>query len=234
MNGQISNDQEFLEDDQRVRPSENQPTPIVQNIYPEKEIQTKEVQTKEIQTIHTKEIQTQVNTVVADEGTKARVNQILRQMDSDRPNYSLGQSFNPPDNLGANTLDIGGGSFTVNRHGAITGGSLDIGSGNFTVSAGGDAVVRGNFTVSGSQTLQAPGGSSSRWLCRPLRSSALYGAARHYRVEHFRRHIHSRDSGLWRHGDEPYRGLGNCNVRESFHRLETCRYRYLPASVMSS
>ena len=152
MNGQISNDQEFLEDDQRVRPSENQPTPIVQNIYPEKEIQTKEVQTKEIQTIHTKEIQTQVNTVVADEGTKARVNQILRQMDSDRPNYSLGQSFNPPDNLGANTLDIGGGSFTVNRHGAITGGSLDIGSGNFTVSAGGDAVVRGNFTVSGSQT----------------------------------------------------------------------------------
>ncbi|UMX47940.1 MAG: NYN domain-containing protein [Candidatus Nealsonbacteria bacterium DGGOD1a] len=175
MNGQISNDQEFLEDDQRVRPSENQPAPIVQNIYPEKEIQTKEVQTKEIQTIHTKEIQTQVNTVVADEGTKARVNQILRQMDSDRPNYSLGQSYNPPDNLGANTLDIGGGSFTVNRHGAITGGSLDIGSGNFTVSAGGDAVVRGNFTVSGSQTYSGAAAFSATTTAAAL--SAIQGGS---------------------------------------------------------
>ncbi|MFZ3074315.1 MAG: NYN domain-containing protein, partial [Minisyncoccales bacterium] len=109
---------------------------------------------KEIQIIHTNTVvnNTNTNTVIADQETKNRLNQLLRQMDSDRPNYSLGQSFNPPDNLGANTLDIGGGSSTISRHGAITGSSLDIGRGNFTVSASGDAVVRGNFTVSGTQT----------------------------------------------------------------------------------
>jgi len=147
MNGQISNDQEFLEDDQRVRPSENQPVPIVQNIYPEKEIQTREVQTKEIQTIHTKEVQTKTETIVVDGGTKDRVEYISRQMDSDRPNYSLGQSFSLPSNLVGRRLGIGDTSdydnFTVDEDGNVNA---------QTLVAAGDVTVQGNFSVTGAQT----------------------------------------------------------------------------------
>jgi len=67
--------------------SESAPVPIVQNIYqniyPEKEIQT----------IHTKEVHIKTETIVVDKNTKDAVEHILRQLDSDRPNYSLGQVF---------------------------------------------------------------------------------------------------------------------------------------------
>jgi len=141
-----SNNQEFSEgltllEDQRVRPSENQPATIVQNIYPEREIQT-----KEIQTIHTKEVQIKTETIVVDGGTKDTVEHISRQLDSDRPNYSLGQVFSLPSNLDAKTLRIGDSSgvdFTVDRDG-------NAGTNNLNVA--GDAVIQGNLTVAGAQT----------------------------------------------------------------------------------
>jgi len=122
-------------------PFENVPATIVQNIYPEREIQT-----KEIQTIHTKEVQIKTETIVVDGGTKDTVEHISRQLDSDRPNYSLGQSFSLPSSLDAKTLRIGdspGVDFTVDRDG-------NAGTNNLNVA--GDAVIRGNLTVAGAQT----------------------------------------------------------------------------------
>ncbi len=146
MNDQISNDQGFSEgltllEDQRVRPSENQSPTIVQNVYPEREIQT-----KEIQTIHTKEVQIKTETIVVDRSTKDTVEHISRQLDSDRPNYSLGQVFSLPPSLDAKTLRIGDSSgvdFTVDRDG-------NAGTNNLNVA--GDAVIQGNLTVAGAQT----------------------------------------------------------------------------------
>ncbi len=146
INDQISNNQEFSEgltllEDQRVRPSENQSPTIIQNVYPEREIQT-----KEIQTIHTKEVQIKTETIVVDGGTKDTVEHISRQLDSDRPNYSLGQSFSLPSSLDAKTLRIGdspGVDFTVDRDG-------NAGTNNLNVA--GDAVIQGNLTVAGAQT----------------------------------------------------------------------------------
>ncbi len=146
INGQISNDQGFSEgltllEDQRVRPSENQSPTIIQNVYPEREIQT-----KEIQTIHTKEVQIKTETIVVDGGTKDTVEHISRQLDSDRPNYSLGQVFSLPSSLDAKTLRIGDSSgvdFTVDRDG-------NAGTNNLNVA--GDAVIQGNLTVAGAQT----------------------------------------------------------------------------------
>jgi hypothetical protein len=122
-------------------PFENVPATIVQNIYPEREIQT-----KEIQTIHTKEVQIKTETIVVDGGTKDTVEHISRQLDSDRPNYSLGQVFSLPSSLDAKTLRIGdslGVDFTVDRDG-------NAGTNNLNVA--GDAVIRGNLTVAGAQT----------------------------------------------------------------------------------
>ncbi len=122
-------------------PFENVPATIVQNIYPEREIQT-----KEIQTIHTKEVQIKTETIVVDGGTKDTVEHISRQLDSDRPNYSLGQSFSLPSSLDAKTLRIGDSSgvdFTVDRDG-------NAGTNNLNVA--GDAVIQGNLTVAGAQT----------------------------------------------------------------------------------
>jgi len=122
-------------------PFENVPATIVQNVYPEREIQT-----KEIQTIHTKEVQIKTETIVVDGGTKDTVEHISRQLDSDRPNYSLGQVFSLPSSLDAKTLRIGdslGVDFTVDRDG-------NAGTNNLNVA--GDAVIRGNLTVAGAQT----------------------------------------------------------------------------------
>ena len=146
INDQIPNDQFSegltLSEDQRVRPSENQPASIVQNIYPEREVQT-----KEIQTIHTKEVQTKTETIVVDGGTKDRVEHISRQMDSDRPNYSLGQSFSLPSSLVGRRLGIGNDSdydnFTVDEDGNVNA---------QTLVAAGDVTVQGNFSVTGAQT----------------------------------------------------------------------------------
>ncbi|MFA6376748.1 MAG: hypothetical protein WCX69_05095, partial [Candidatus Paceibacterota bacterium] len=67
------------------------PAQIIQNINP----------TREIQTIHT--VSNNINTVVVDTVTKSRVDQLLRQMNSDRPNYSTGQSVSLPANLVSKT-----------------------------------------------------------------------------------------------------------------------------------
>jgi len=123
------------------RPRENQtqtPTQIIQNINP-----TKEIQTKEIQTIHTNTVTEHINTVVIDEETKNKVNTLLRQLDSDRPNYSVGQSYALPANLLASTLNINSGAFSISAAG-------DANAQNITTEH--DLTVRGNFAVSGSQT----------------------------------------------------------------------------------
>jgi len=67
-------------------------------------------------------------------------------LDSDRPNYSLGQVFSLPSSLDAKTLRIGDSSgvdFTVDRDG-------NAGTNNLNVA--GDAVIQGNLTVAGAQT----------------------------------------------------------------------------------
>lgn len=122
-------------------PFESAPETIIQNVYPEREIQT-----KEIQTVHTKEVQIKTETIVVDGGTKNTVEHISRQLDSDRPNYSLGQVFSLPPSINAETLRIGdspGVDFTVDRDG-------NAGTNNLNVA--GDAVIRGNLTVAGAQT----------------------------------------------------------------------------------
>jgi len=110
---------------------------IIQNINP-----TKEIQTKEIQTIHTNTVTEHTNTVVVDEDTKNKVNLLLRQLDSDRPNYSVGQAYTLPANLLGTTLNIGAGSFTIGANG-------DANVQNLTAEH--DLTVRGNFSVTGSQ-----------------------------------------------------------------------------------
>jgi len=121
---------------------QNQPadtnTHIIQNINP-----TKEIQTKEIQTVHTNTVTEHTNTVVVDEDTKNKVNLLLRQLDSDRPNYSVGQTYALPANLLGSTLNIGAGNFTINASG-------DANAQNITTEH--DLTVRGNFSVTGTQT----------------------------------------------------------------------------------
>jgi len=117
-------------------PSVQPPAQIIQNINP-----TKEIQTKEIQTVKT--IETKTNTVVADQDLRDQVTRLTRQLNSDRPNYSVGQSYALPANLLAATLNIGNGAFTVSAAG-------DANAQNITAEH--DLVVRGNFTVAGAQT----------------------------------------------------------------------------------
>jgi len=76
---------------------------------------------------------TQTNTIVVDDATKAKVNQILRQLDSDRPNYSLGQSFTMPKNLSGDTINLASGKFLVDRDGNL--------------------ILQSNLSVAGAQTL---------------------------------------------------------------------------------
>ncbi|MFA6104947.1 MAG: tail fiber domain-containing protein [Victivallaceae bacterium] len=97
--------------------------------------------TKEIQTIRT--VTNNTNTVVADEDLRTKVNQIIRQLDSDRPSFSLGQSFTMPGNLSGKTLNIGSSGFTVDDGGNVAA---------QTITAAGNVTVQGNFTVSGAQT----------------------------------------------------------------------------------
>jgi len=97
--------------------------------------------TKEIQTIHT--VTNNTNTVVVDEDIKAKVNLLLRQLDSDRPSFSLGQSFTMPSNLSGKTLNIGSSNFIVDDDGNVNA---------QTITTAGNVIVQGNFTVSGAQT----------------------------------------------------------------------------------
>jgi len=124
-------------EDQPLDSSINSNSTIVQNINP-----TKEIQTKEIQTVHTNTVTEHTNTVVVDEDTKNKVNLLLRQLDSDRPNYSVGQTYALPANLLGSTLNIGAGSFTISANG-------DANAQNLTAEH--DLTVRGNFSVAGTQ-----------------------------------------------------------------------------------
>jgi len=111
---------------------------IVQNINP-----TKEIQTKEIQTVKT--IETKINTVVADQDLRDQVTRLMRQLDSDRPSYSIGQTFTMPANIGGTTLNIGSGNFTADSSGnLITNGTLTI-QGNLILSN--TATITANSTA---------------------------------------------------------------------------------------
>jgi len=118
--------------------TDGQSAQIIQNIQP-----TKEIQTKEIQTIHTNTVTEHTNTVIVDEETKNKVNLLLRQLDSDRPNYSVGQTYALPANLLGSTLNINNSAFSISASG-------DANAQNITTEH--DLTVRGNFTVSGTQT----------------------------------------------------------------------------------
>jgi hypothetical protein len=104
---------------------------IVQAIQPVKEIQT-------IRTVTNNTV-----AVIVDESTKAKVEQLLRQMDSDRPNFSVGQSFAMPAAVGGTSINVAGGAFAVDSNG-------DVSAHNIT--AQDDLAVQGNFIVSGTQT----------------------------------------------------------------------------------
>jgi hypothetical protein len=111
--------------------SEKTPAPITQVVNP----------TKEIQTVRT--VVEHTNTVVVDEDTKNKVNQLARQLDSDRPNFSVGQSYSLPADLGGETLRVNSGGFTVDKSGNVNA---------QTIAAAGNLTVQGNFTVAGAQT----------------------------------------------------------------------------------
>jgi len=132
---------------QNLMVNDQSPAQIIQNINP-----TKEIQTKEIQTIHTNTITEHTNTVVVDEDTKNKVNLLLRQLDSDRPNYSVGQTYTLPANLLGSTLNIGAGNFTISASG-------DANAQNLTTEHG--LTVRGNFSVTGAQTYTGAGNFTS-------------------------------------------------------------------------
>jgi len=133
--GRYAEDQP-LDADANSNPNTN-PT-IVQNINP-----TKEIQTKEIQTVKT--IETKINTVVADQDLRDQVTRLMRQLDSDRPSYSIGQTFTMPANIGGTTLNIGSGNFTADSSGNIaTNGALTI-QGNLILSN--TATITANSTA---------------------------------------------------------------------------------------
>jgi len=126
---------------------------IIQNINP-----TKEIQTKETQTIHTNTVTEHINTVVVDEETKNKVNLLLRQLDSDRPSYSVGQSFTLPANIGGTTLNIGSGNFTADSSGnLITYGTLTI-QGNLILTN--TAGITANSTVAALATSNTGSGNA--------------------------------------------------------------------------
>jgi len=115
------------------------------NSEKEKETITVISPTKEIQTIHT--VTNNTNTVIADQDLRDTVNRILRQLNSDRPDFSLGQVFDLPDNLRGRTLGIGDTSdyndFTVDKNGNVQA---------RTLITTGEVIVQGNFRVNGAQT----------------------------------------------------------------------------------
>jgi len=98
---------------------------------------------KETQTIRTNTVTNNTNTVIVDQDTKNKVSQLLRQLNSDRINYSAGQVYNPPANVGGNSLSIGSSSFTVNGDGNVTAQNIVVKN---------DLTVQGNFAVAGAQT----------------------------------------------------------------------------------
>ena len=81
----------------------NSPAPAVQNIYNNYNPVREVIRTN---TITEKIIQ-------QDDSLAKRIDEITRQLDSDRPHFSLGQSFTMPLNLGGNNLSIGAGNFSV-------------------------------------------------------------------------------------------------------------------------
>jgi len=138
---QISRNQNPITEDQKPQQPESQTD--IQPDQPKTPVQITQIinPTKEIQTIHT--ISNNTNTVVVDNDTKARLDQLLRQLNSDRPNYSTGQTVSLPTNLVSKTINITSGDFNVDENGNIIADDI-ISHGNLT--------VQGNFTVSGSQT----------------------------------------------------------------------------------
>jgi len=139
---QISRNQNPITEDQKPQQPESQTTAQTnQQEAPTTQITQIINPTKEIQTIHT--ISNNTNTVVVDTDTKNQVNQLLRQLNSDRPNYSTGQTVSLPANLVSKTLNITSGDFNVDENGNVT--ANDI-------TSNGNLTVQGNFAVSGSQT----------------------------------------------------------------------------------
>ena len=108
-----------------------QPATITQIINPIKE------------TIHT--LTTNTQTVIIDQDTKDQVARILRQLDSDRPNYSVGQVVTMPSTVGGNTLTIANNNFTVDSSGNIS--ANDITARN-------NLTIQGNLTLTGSTPSQ--------------------------------------------------------------------------------
>jgi|GEM_PF-4214776 len=106
--------------------------------------------TKEIQTIHT--VSTNTQTVVADQDLRDQVARILRQLDSDRPNYSVGQSASLPSNLVGKTLNINSSNLTIADDGTLT--------------------SRGALSIAGLTTLQ--GGISLPSAVPVVTTSSLY------------------------------------------------------------
>jgi len=139
---QISRNQNPTTEDQKPQQPESQTTTQTnQQEAPTTQITQIINPTKEIQTIHT--ITNNTNTVVVDTDTKNQVNQLLRQLNSDRPNYSTGQTVSLPTNLVSKTLNITSGDFNVDENGNVT--ANDI-------TSNGNLTVQGNFAVAGSQT----------------------------------------------------------------------------------
>jgi|GEM_PF-7075288 len=90
------------------------------------------------ETIHTNTITTNTQTVIIDQDTKDQVARILRQLDSDRPNYSVGQVVSMPATVGGNTLTIANNNFSVDSSGDTTANNITTRN---------DLTVQGNFTL---------------------------------------------------------------------------------------
>ncbi|MFA6375770.1 MAG: tail fiber domain-containing protein, partial [Candidatus Paceibacterota bacterium] len=72
-------------------------------------------------------VSTNTQTVVADQELRDQVARLLHQMDSDRPNYSVGQSESLPSNLVGKTLNINSNNLTIADDGTLTSqGALSI------------------------------------------------------------------------------------------------------------
>jgi len=95
---------------------------------------------KEVKTVNT------VQTVIADQETKNQVAAMLTLLNSDRPNFSLGQPTIIPSNLATKTLAVSSGDFSVDADGNVAAASV-VSNGN--IYGKGNLTVEGNFAING-------------------------------------------------------------------------------------
>ncbi|MCU0653090.1 MAG: tail fiber domain-containing protein [Candidatus Pacebacteria bacterium] len=80
-----------------------------------------------------------------DEETKKAVALLSRQLDSDRPNYSMGQTYTLPDDISGKTLGIDSGDFSVDEDGRLEAQNITAVSATIAQTGSGNALTADNL-----------------------------------------------------------------------------------------